>query len=187
MSQAVLHPNWILLRQVEREAAFPLDQATEAGAQSLICIVIVLQHTLAKIITKVPTSTRKERASLRNPPERHLKSPKIASSSAAGIDTSIEQAEDNLNDLRMRRAAIFSETKDGMLKKVDKAVFWYREGRRQGWQAVASEVMMNEQEWNDQYDRVELERLSFVEEQLESMLEEHKQSFGHGPARQESN
>ena len=92
----------------------------------------------------VPTSTRSERVSSRNPPERHLKSPKIASSSAAGIDTSIEQAEDNLNDLRMRRAAIFSETKDGMLKKEDKAVFWYREGRRQGWQAVASGVINDE-------------------------------------------
>jgi hypothetical protein len=135
----------------------------------------------------VPTSTRSERVSSRHPPERHLKSPKIASSSAAGIDMSIEQAENNLNDLKMRRAAIFSETKDGMLKKEDKAVFWYRENRRQGWQAVASEVMMNEAEWNDQYDRVELEKLRFVEEQLESLLEEHKKSIGHGPAGQESN
>ncbi len=100
---------------------------------------------------------------------------------------SIETAAENLNDLKMRRAAIFSETKDGMLKKEDKAVFWYREGRRQGWQAVASEVMMNESEWNDQYDRVELEKLRFIEEQLESLLEEHKKSIGHGPARQGPN
>ncbi len=57
--------------------------------------------------------------------------PKIASSSAAGVDMSIETALENLNDLKMRRAAIFSETKDGMLKKEDKSVFWYREGRRQ--------------------------------------------------------
>ena len=114
-------------------------------------------------------------------------SSKIASSSAAGIDTSIEQAENDLNDLKMRRAAIFSETKDGMLKKEDKAVFWYREGRRQGWQAVASEIMMNETEWNDQYDRVELEKLRFAEEQLVSLLEEHKKSVGYGPAGQESN
>ncbi len=111
--------------------------------------------------------------------------PKIASSSVA--DMSIETAEDNLKDLRMRRAAIFSETKDGMLKKEDKAVFWYREGRRLGWQAVASEVMMNESEWNDQYDRVELEKLRFIEKQLESLLEDHKKSIGYGPAGQESN
>ena len=112
---------------------------------------------------------------------------KIASSSAAGIDTSIEQAEDDLNDLRMRRAAIFDETKDGLLRKEDKAVFWYRQGRRQGWQAVASEIMMNESEWNDQYDQVELEKLRFTEEQLETLLEEHKKSIGHGPAGQGSN
>ena len=35
---------------------------------------------------------------------------------------------------------------------------------------------MSEADWNDRYDRVELERLSFVEEQLEALLEEHKQS-----------
>ena len=52
---------------------------------------------------------------------------------------------------------------------------------------MASEVMMNEVEWNDQYDRVELEKLRFVEEQLEALLEEHEQSIGHGPAGQESN
>ncbi len=113
--------------------------------------------------------------------------PKIAFSSAAGIDTSIEQAENDLNDLKMRRAAIFSETKDGMLKKEDKAVFWYREDRRLAWQAVASEVMMNESEWKDQYDRVELEKLRFIEEQLESLLEEHKKSIGYGPAGQGPN
>ena len=113
--------------------------------------------------------------------------PKIASSSAADIDTSIEQAENDLNDLKMRRAAIFSETKDGMLKKEEKAVFWYREGRRQAWKAVAPELMMNESEWNDQYDRVELEKLRFMEEQLESLLEEHKKSIGYGPAGQGPN
>ena len=137
----------------------------------------------------LPTSTRSEHASSRKPPERHLKSPKIASSSAAGvgIGMSIETAEENLNDLRMRRAAIFSETEDGMLTKEEKAVFWYREGRRQAWKAVASEVMMNETEWNDHYDRVELEKLRFIEEPLVSLLEEHKKSIGHGPAGQESN
>ena len=100
---------------------------------------------------------------------------------------SVETAEENLNDLRMRRAAIFSETEDGMLKKEEKAVFWYREGRRQAWKAVASKVMMNETEWNDHYDRVELEKLRFIEEPLVSLLEEHKKSIGHGPAGQESN
>ena len=100
---------------------------------------------------------------------------------------SIKQAEKNLNDLRMRRAAIFDETKDGLLTKQDKAVFWYRQGRRQGWQAVAAETMLNESEWNDQYDRVELEKLRFIEEQLESLLEEHKKSIGYGPAGQGSN
>ncbi len=59
---------------------------------------------------------------------------------------SIEQAEENLNDLRMRRAAIFDETKDGLLTKQDKAVFWYRQVRRQGWQEVAAETMLNESE-----------------------------------------
>ena len=72
--------------------------------------------------------------------------PKIASSSAAGVDMSIETAVENLNDLRLRRAAIFDETKDGLLRKEDKAVFWYRQGRRQEWQAVAAEIMMNESE-----------------------------------------
>ena len=100
---------------------------------------------------------------------------------------SIEEVEENLNDLRVKRAAIFNETKDGLLTKKDKAVFWYRQGRRQGWQAVASEIMMNESEWNDQYDQVELEKVRFTEEQLEALLEEHKKSIGHGPAGQGSN
>ena len=111
-----------------------------------------------------------------NSPERHPRSPKIASSSAAGADTSIEEAEVALNNLREKRAAIFDETKDGALTKKDKAVFWYRHSRRQEWQAVAAGNMLSEADWNDRYDRVELERLSFVEEQLEALLEEHKQS-----------
>ena len=117
----------------------------------------------------------------------HKMTSKIASSPAAGVDMSIETAVDNLNDIKLRRAAIFDETKDGRLKKEDKAVFWYREGRRLQWQAVASGVMMNESEWNDQYDRVELEKLRFLEEQLEALLEEHLKSIGDGPAGQESN
>jgi hypothetical protein len=43
---------------------------------------------------------------------------------------SIKEAEANLNDIREKRAAIFDETKDVLLTKKDKAVFWYRQGRR---------------------------------------------------------
>ena len=115
--------------------------------------------------------------------------PKTAASPAA-IEMSIDKAEDSINELRMKRAAIFDETKDGMLRRVSahgRAVFWYRENRRLKWQAVASEVMLNESEWNDQYARVELERLGFLEEQLETLLGEHLKSIGDGPAGQESN
>ncbi len=52
---------------------------------------------------------------------------------------------------------------------------------------MASEIMMNESEWNDQYDQVELEKLLFTEEQLEALLEEHIKSIGHGPAGQGPN
>ena len=125
-----------------------------------------------------------------NPPERHLRSPKSASSSAAGGDMSVDSGmsiEDALGNLRVKRAAIFDETKDGALTKKDKAVFWYRQGRRQEWQAVASSVMMNESEWNDQHDQNALEKLRVEEEQLETLLAEHKNSIGYGPAGQESN
>ncbi len=133
-------------------------------------------------------NTYTERATrLKGKPDPH--EPKIASSSAAGvdIDMSIETAPENLNVLRRRRAAIFSETKDGMLTKEEKDVFWYREGRRQAWKAVESETMMNETEWSDRYDRVELEKLRFIEEPLVSLLEEHQKSIGDGPAGQGSN
>jgi hypothetical protein len=56
--------------------------------------------------------------------------PTIASSSAAIRGMSIEEAEAKLNDIREKRAAIFVETKDGLLTKKEIAVFWYREGRR---------------------------------------------------------
>ena len=115
-------------------------------------------------------------------------SPKIASSSAAGIDTSIETAEEDLNDLRMRRAAIFDETKDGLLKKEDKAVFWYRQGRRQEWQAAAAETMLNESEWNDQHDQESLEKLRKAENNLKCLLRSTKNLLvmalpGKGPVR----
>ncbi len=102
---------------------------------------------------------------------------------------SIEEAEEALNDLREKRAAIFDETKDGLLSltKQDKAVFWYRRGRRQEWQAAASETMLNESEWNDQHDKESLEKLRKAEEQLETLLAEHLKSIGYGPAGQGSN
>ena len=100
---------------------------------------------------------------------------------------SIEEAEEALNDLREKRAAIFDETKDGLLTKKDKAVFWYRQGRRQEWQAAAAETMLNESEWNDQHDQESLEKLRKEEEQLETLLAEHEKSIGYGPAGQGSN
>ena len=137
--------------------------------------------------TPSPATVREPRSEARL---MHKMTSKIASSPAAGVDMSIETAEDNLNDIKLRRAAIFDETKDGRLRRdstQDKTVFCYREGRRLQWQAVASEVMMNESEWKDQYDREELEKLRFLEEQLEALLEEHLKSIGDGPAGQESN
>ena len=115
--------------------------------------------------------------------------PKTAASPAA-IEMSIDKAEDNINELRMKRAAIFDETKNGMLRRDTahgRAVFWYRENRRLKWQAEEPTQMRNESEWNDQYDRVELERLGFLEEQLDTLLGEHLKSIGDGPAGQESN
>ncbi len=136
-----------------------------------------------------PTSTRRARdqSYSPNPPELHPKSPKIVSSSAAGRVMSIEEAEENLKDLRVKRAAIFNETKDGLLTKKDKAVFWYRQSRRQGWQAVAAETMLNESEWNDQHDQEQLEKLQKEEEQLETLLAELTKSIGYGPTGQGSN
>ena len=122
-----------------------------------------------------------------NSPERHPRPPKIASSSAAGADTSIEEAEVALNNLREKRAAIFDETKDGALTKKDKAVFWYRHSRRQEWQAVAAGNMLSEADWNDRHYQESLEKLRKEEEQLETLLAEHKISIGYGPAGQESN
>ena len=132
--------------------------------------------------TPSPKTTMK-----RDTSECHLKSPKIASSSAARGDMSIEGIEDSLNKIMEKRAAIFDETKDGALTKKDKAVFWHRQERRREWQAVASEVMMNESEWNEQFDQESLQKLRVAEEQLETLLAEHKNSIGHGPAGQGSN
>ena len=100
---------------------------------------------------------------------------------------SIKEVVSDLNDIREKRAAIFDETKDGSLTKKDKAVFWYRQSRRQEWQAVAAETMLSEPEWNDRHDQESLEKLRKAEEQLETLLAEHEKSIGYGPAGQGSN
>ena len=138
------------------------------------------------------SSSRSRTPSPKKLPEARLikkATPKTTASPAA-IEMSIDKAEDNINELRMKRAAIFDETKDGMLRRDSaqgRAVFWYRENRRLKWQDAASETMLNESEWKDQYDREELEKLGFLEEQLETLLGEHLKSIGDGPAGQESN
>ncbi len=47
--------------------------------------------------------------------------------------------------------------------------------------------MMNEVEWNATYDQQRLEQLRPAEEQLETLLSEHQQSNGDGPAGQGRN
>ena len=39
--------------------------------------------------------------------------------------------------------------------------------------------MVNESEWNDQHDQKALEKLRVEEEQLETLLAEHKNSIGY--------
>ena len=97
----------------------------------------------------------------------------------------IEEAEESLNGIREKRAAIFDDTKDGLLKKEEKSVFWYRHARRAIWRAA--DTMLNESEWNDQHDRGQLEKLQKEEEQLETLLAELAKSIGYGPAGQGSN
>ncbi len=97
----------------------------------------------------------------------------------------IEETEESLNGIREKRAAIFDDTKDGLLKKEEKAVFWYRHARRAIWRAADS--MLNEQEWNDRYDQEQLEKLQKEEEQLETLLAELTKSIGYGPTGQGSN
>ena len=79
------------------------------------------------------------------------------------------------------------DTPNGKLTKKDQAVFWYREERRQQWKLVKDGVMMNEVEWNAAYDQERLEKLRPAEEQLETLLSEHQQSNGDGPAGQGRN
>jgi hypothetical protein len=117
-------------------------------------------------------------------------SPKMTSSPAAGVVTySIEEGVDALKVLQETRAAIFDDTKDGLLtlSKHHKAIFWYRQTRRLEWQEAEAGTMLNEAEWNARYDQQSLERLKETEEQYETLLEEHLKSIGDGPAGQESN
>ena len=89
--------------------------------------------------------------------------------------------------MRLLRVSIFDDTPNGKLTKKDQAVFWYREERRQQWKVVKDRVMMNEVEWNATYDQQRLEQLRPAEEQLETLLSEHQQSNGDGPAGQGRN
>jgi hypothetical protein len=134
-----------------------------------------------------PTSTPSARFTSRSSPE---KSPTMASSPAAGgVTYSIEEGEDALKVLYKARAAIFDDTKDGSLtlSKHHKAVFWYRRNRRDEWLAVAAGTMLNEPDWNARHDQEALENLQRREEELETLLEEHLKSIGHGPAGQGPN
>jgi hypothetical protein len=141
-----------------------------------------------------------------DPPEQHLESPTMASSSAAPntypalhprdakyymeqdakyLDTKqkIEEAEAHLNDIREKRAAIFDDTKDKLLKMEQKSVFRYRQARLSIWRG-REDTMIDVQEWNDRYDREQLEKLQKEEEQLEMLLAKLAKSIGYGPAGQ---
>jgi hypothetical protein len=87
------------------------------------------------------------------------------------------------------RAAIFDDTKEGLLSlsKHHKVIFWYRQNRREEWQAAAAGTMLNESEWNAQHDQMSLENLKKREEELETLLAEHLKTIGYGPAGQGSN
>jgi hypothetical protein len=103
---------------------------------------------------------------------------------ASNEDMTITDARNSIDELRMLRAAIFDDTSNGKLTKKDKTVFWYREKHRIPWKAAASETMLNESEWNDRCDQGELEKVRASEEQLETLLAEHQQNIGYGPAGQ---
>jgi hypothetical protein len=122
------------------------------------------------------------------------KSPNVAPLTAPGDtsiddidDMTIEDAENSLDELRMLRAAIFDDKSDEKLTKKDKTVFWYREKRRNAWKVESAETMMNESEWNERYDQGELEKLQESEQQLQTLLSEHLQNIGYGPAGQGRN
>ena len=114
----------------------------------------------------------------------------MASSPAAGgVTYSMEESEDALKVLQEARAAIFDDTKDRLLSvsKHHRAVFWYRQHRRNEWLAAAAETMLNEEEWNARHDQEALENLQKREEEMETLIKGHKKSIGYGPAGQESN
>ena len=114
----------------------------------------------------------------------------MASSPAAGgVTYSMEENEDALKVLQEARAAIFDDTKDRELTvtKHHKAVFWYRRNRREEWLAAEAGTMMNESEWNARYDQQGLENLQKREEEMDTLIKEHKKSIGYGPAGQGPN
>jgi hypothetical protein len=112
----------------------------------------------------------------------------MASSPAAGGNT-YEEGEEGLRFIQEARAVIFDDTKDRELSttKHHKAVFWYRRNRRDEWLAVEAESMLNESDWNARHDQQALESLRKREEEMETLIEEHKKSIGYGPAGQDSN
>jgi hypothetical protein len=79
---------------------------------------------------------------------------------------------------------LIDDKSDGKLTIKDKTVFWYRESRRNAWKAESAETMMIESEWNGRYDQGELEKLQESEQQLQTLLSEHLQNIGYGPAGQ---
>jgi hypothetical protein len=101
----------------------------------------------------------------------------------------IEKGKDTLKEVQETRAAIFDDTKDGRLttSKHHKAVFRYRQDRKQKWLAVASETMANEEEWNTRHDEDALKTLREMEENFEALIAEHQKAIGDGPAGQGSN
>ncbi len=126
-----------------------------------------------------------------SPPVKDTRPSNIPPLSAAGDvsiddidDLTITDAKNSLDELRRLRAAIFDDTSNSELTIKDKVVFRYREKRRIAWKAAASETMMNESEWNDRYNQGELDKVQASEEQLETLLSEHLQNIGYGPAGQ---
>jgi hypothetical protein len=115
-------------------------------------------------------------------------SPTMTSSPAASGST-YEEAEEGIRFLQEARAVIFDDTMDRELSltKHHKAVFWYRKNRKQEWLAAEAGTMMNESEWNARHDQQALENLQKREEEMETLIEEHKKSIGYGPAGQGSN
>jgi hypothetical protein len=142
------------------------------------------QQPTSKTQTPTPSS-----ASERSPSPSTMSST-AAPLSTAAVDTSLQDqatitdAEEKLDELRVLRAAIFDDTPNGKLTKRDQAVFWYREERRKQWKLEKDETMMNETEWNDEYDRGQLDKLQVLEQQLETLLSENRQANGDGPAGQ---